>query len=85
MVTSEPSVSSKGLFLIKLHTKKSKYFHEHYGEKQANSQTKKRKYNISQDLHFVGPIYCKETTQLTFTCSKSIIETLEKGVKYVQS
>ena len=25
------------------------------------------------------------TTQLTFTCSKSTIETLEKGVKYVQS
>ena len=23
--------------------------------------------------------------QLTFTCSKSLIETLEKGVKYVQS
>ena len=23
--------------------------------------------------------------QLTFTCSKSTIETLEKGVKYVQS
>ena len=25
------------------------------------------------------------TTQLTFTCSKSTIETLEKSVKYVQS
>ena len=24
-------------------------------------------------------------TQLTFTCSKSIIEALEKGVKYIQS
>ena len=24
-------------------------------------------------------------TQLTFTCSKSTVETLEKGVKYVQS
>ena len=24
-------------------------------------------------------------TQLTFTCSKSTIETLEKGVKYMQS
>ena len=24
-------------------------------------------------------------TQLTFTCSKSTIETLEKGVEYVQS
>ena len=27
----------------------------------------------------------KSITQLTFACSKSIIETLEKGVKYVQS
>ena len=26
----------------------------------------------------------KQKTQLTFTCSKSIIETLEKGVKYVK-
>ena len=25
------------------------------------------------------------SSQLTFTCSKSLIETLEKGVKYVQS
>ena len=25
------------------------------------------------------------TAQLTFTCSKSTIETLEKGVKYVQN
>ena len=25
------------------------------------------------------------TTKLTFTCSKSTIETVEKGVKYVQS
>ena len=27
----------------------------------------------------------KEHPQLTFTCSKSKIEALEKGVKYVQS
>ena len=27
----------------------------------------------------------RDTTQLTFTCSKSTIETLEKGVKYDQS
>ena len=32
-----------------------------------------------------GIIKGKKATQLTFTCSKSIIETLEKGVKYVQS
>ena len=27
----------------------------------------------------------KKGTQLTFTCSKSAIETVEKGVKYVQN
>ena len=27
----------------------------------------------------------KDHTQLTFTCSKSTIETLEKGVKHVQN
>ena len=26
-----------------------------------------------------------DTSQLTFTCSKLTIETVEKGVKYVQS
>ena len=26
-----------------------------------------------------------KTTKVTFTCSRSTIETLEKGVKYVQS
>ena len=29
--------------------------------------------------------YYKADSQLTFTCSKSTVETLEKGVKYVQS
>ena len=27
----------------------------------------------------------KDTTQLTFACSKSTVEALEKGVKYIQS
>ena len=27
----------------------------------------------------------EEITQLTLTCSKSTVETLEKGVKYIQS
>ena len=27
---------------------------------------------------------CRAGTQLAFTCSKSIVETLEKDVKYVQ-
>ena len=34
---------------------------------------------------FAGVNTGKETSQLTFTCSKPIIKTLEKGVKYVQS
>ena len=29
-------------------------------------------------------LYVQNTTQLTFTCSKSTIETPEEGVKYVQ-
>ena len=29
--------------------------------------------------------YCENFSQLTFTCSKSTIGTLEKDVKYVQS
>ena len=42
--------------------------------------------------HFVGLalkglrfIMHQPISQLTFTCSKSTIETVEKGVKYVQS
>ena len=31
------------------------------------------------------PIQIQQETQLTFTCSNSTIETLEKGVKYLQS
>ena len=35
---------------------------------------------------FISASYTTEKpTQLIFTCSKSTIETLEKGVKYVQS
>ena len=33
---------------------------------------------------FVLEIVATKCSQLTFTCSKSTIETLEKGVKYVQ-
>ena len=29
--------------------------------------------------------HVKDLTQLTFSCSKSTIETLEEGVKYLQS
>ena len=32
-----------------------------------------------------GRYYYLANSQLTFTCSKSTIETLEKGVKYAQS
>ena len=31
------------------------------------------------------PVSCQTETELTFTCSKSTIKTLEKGVKYVHS
>ena len=49
--------------------------------------------NFSLALFFVekSPILISvihlrlQLTQLTFTCSKSAIETLEKGMKYVQS
>ena len=36
---------------------------------------------IKKSLH----VWKKLSTKLTFTCSKSTIETLEKGMKYVQS
>ena len=36
----------------------------------------------SENLWGIGKDQC---FQLTFTCSKSTIETLEKGVKYVQN
>ena len=32
-----------------------------------------------------GKAYWAITSQVTFTCSKSTIEILEKGMKYVQS
>ena len=38
--------------------------------------------NFFSTSHGKGPV---DGTHLTFTCSNSTIETLEKGVKYVQS
>ena len=35
----------------------------------------------SPEMDYIAVI----SSQLTFTCSKSTIETLEKGLKYVQS
>ena len=32
-----------------------------------------------------GKRYISVTNQVTFTCSKSTIETVEKGVKYIES
>ena len=37
--------------------------------------------DLAKTLHCVSPLI----TQPAFTCSKLTIETLEKGVKYVQS
>ena len=42
-------------------------------------------HNILTLLKYKGTISSKHLTQLTFACSKSAIETLEKGVKYVQN
>ena len=45
-----------------------------------------QKINIYKYISNNSEILTKITiTQLTFTCSNSTIETLEKGVKYVQS
>ena len=41
-------------------------------------------YSTSVMLHYVWRIMKIENTQLAFTCSKSTIEALEKGVKYIQ-
>ena len=37
------------------------------------------------NLMFVFIVYNVEVSQLAFTCSKSTIETLEKGVEYVEN
>ena len=37
---------------------------------------------IRQILHFQKLSFLADLTQVTFTCSKSTIKTLEKGVKY---
>ena len=63
-------------------------FNTHYS-KLALRQDKNDPNNIfvlrftdySQQISLFSP----HTTQLTFNCSKSIIETLGKGKKYVQS
>ena len=35
--------------------------------------------------HYVSADYCKSDSPAAITCSKLTIETLEQGVKYVQS
>ena len=44
-------------------------------------------YDTTKDFNgnYLGHNEIRSTTQPTFTCSNSTIETLEKGVKYVQS
>ena len=39
--------------------------------------------NMTKNPHISN--FLITSTQLTFTCSKSTIKTLEKGLKYVQS
>ena len=41
--------------------------------------------DINNFIKWLALEVLKEATKLTFTCSKSTIETLEKGVKHVQS
>ena len=41
--------------------------------------------NGASDFITVNMLLFRIDTQLTFTCSNSTIETIEKGVKYVQS
>ena len=36
-------------------------------------------------IRHLSSFYAKMITQLTFTCSKSTMETLEKSVKYMHS
>ena len=43
---------------------------------------KKAYLNSLKMLHFTRQ---SPTSQLTFTCSNSTVESLEKGVKYIQS
>ena len=41
--------------------------------------------NKEHDCFGVSIVVFEPVTQLTFTCSKSTIQTLEKSIKYVQS
>ena len=45
----------------------------------------RKKFNKRPGRLFEALLYTKHNTQLTFTCSKSTIKTLEKVVKYVPS
>ena len=40
---------------------------------------------LTQHANACSKLSIKTLAQLTFTCSKSATETLEKGVKYIQS
>ena len=40
---------------------------------------------LNGKLHFLCSVVFKNKSHLTFTCSKTAIETLEKGVRYDQS
>ena len=54
--------------------------------KKVLKTTQKNVYKVSPWTFYpVLKRFYQRNTQLTFTCSKSTIETLEKEVKYVQS
>ena len=48
-------------------------------------QDKEDLYLKKLGIYIINKTFEKVNTQLTFTCSKLTIETLEKGVEYVQS
>ena len=61
---------------------------------KTNNKMKQFMQQLSRNLYFVhGKQFChsnvsdllKREPSFTFTCSKSAIEKMEKGVKYVQS
>ena len=54
-------------------------------KKNPPPKKKKKKYGLILTINFVFNVEPTQRSQLTFTCSNSTIEIIEKGVKYVQS
>ena len=52
---------------------------------EAETGIQKNQSKLSSQITLKPPIFIDNETQSTITCSKLTIETLEQGVKYVQS